>query len=83
MGIENSKCNEDKLKRHNEYIIEEIKKTKEFQVYSRIKLIYEDLIKKADDKKKEIYTHQYNIARNIFTKRIEIYNQRWKKIGEE
>lgn len=84
--MENGKSGngEDKLKIHNQYIIEQIKKTKEYSVYSKIKVLHEELMKKAEDeKKRELYEHQYTVARNIFTKRIEVYNQNWKKIEEE
>ncbi|MCX8202623.1 MAG: hypothetical protein N3G74_02365 [Candidatus Micrarchaeota archaeon] len=84
MGINESDKSGDKLKRHNEYIIQQIKNTKEYMTFSRIKILHEELMKReSDEEKKRIYERQYNLARNIFTKRIEIYNQNWKKIGEE
>lgn len=84
MGFEYIHEDDNKLKRHNQYIIKEIQKTKEYNVYLKIKLFYEELMKRVEDEsKKQLFTHQFCIARDIFTKRIIMHNKNWSKIKDE
>ncbi|MEM3369934.1 MAG: hypothetical protein QXE90_03750 [Candidatus Micrarchaeia archaeon] len=74
----------NKLKLHNEYIKKMIEQTKEYHIFSKIKVLYEDLIKKSSDiKRAEVYKKQYKTASLIFLHRISEYNKNWKKIEEE
>ncbi|MCS7109722.1 MAG: hypothetical protein NZ903_02925 [Candidatus Micrarchaeota archaeon] len=76
--------NGEKLRRHNSYIIEQIKNTREYAVYCRIKVLHEELMKRANsERKKEIFERQFNLARKIFNEKIGIYNNGWRKIGDE
>lgn len=81
--LEDNLCG-SKLRMHNEYIKKMIEQTKEYHIFSKIKVLYEDLIKRSNDiKKAEVYKKQYKTANLIFLRRIDEYNKKWKKIEEE
>lgn len=74
----------EKLRKHNEKIMKLIAETKEYKQIQRIKILYEELMKKTNDEhKKEIYSKQYLRANSIFAQRIGEYNKHWPDIKNE